>query len=138
MSKLRDASRAVGRGASAEALVLLWNELEPARIAGDEGALAGIESLANAIAASGDEAEQREAGRLLELLDRYRRDEAPVGATARIEGELSPVGAEVNETVEQGEAEESGGRGGGLGGLLWLLLLAAIVLFNLLGDLVGR
>jgi hypothetical protein len=43
---LKQARRALGRGAADEALVLLWNALESARLAGDRWELGIIERLA--------------------------------------------------------------------------------------------
>ncbi|MBD0329667.1 MAG: hypothetical protein ICV64_06145 [Thermoleophilia bacterium] len=140
MSNVRDAARALGRGDEAEALVLLWNELEPARLAGDRGTLQAIAALAGRIASAGDVAQRREAERLLETVERYASDEAlaPASGVARVDGDLTPVESDVEVDGTVSEERVQGGRRPGLGGLLWLLLLAGIVLFNLLGDLLGR
>ena len=51
------ARKALGRGATAEALVHLWNELEPARLSGDRGRLEALARLAEEVRQRGDEAE---------------------------------------------------------------------------------
>ena len=61
MASARDARKALDRGEPAEALVLLWNAVEPARIAGDERALREIGRLAERLRQEGDESERREA-----------------------------------------------------------------------------
>lgn len=65
MDAVREARGALRRGRSAEALVHLWNALEPARLAGDRRALDTIGGLAAHIAAGGEEGDRREAERLL-------------------------------------------------------------------------
>jgi hypothetical protein len=155
MTSVRDARRAVGRGASDEALVLLWNELEPARLSGDRRRLAAIADLAQRIAAAGDEAERREAERLLEQVRAYAAaGEADRVATARLDAEVSavgappsaspgpgpvgPVGPEGPEGVGEGEdgdgadGQRASGRGSRIGTLLWLAIFAGIVLLNAL------
>ncbi len=66
MDAVREAKSALRRGRSAEALVHLWNALEPARLAGDRRQLEAIGGLAAHVAASGEEADRAEAERLLE------------------------------------------------------------------------
>jgi hypothetical protein len=132
---VRDAAGAVRRGAHQEALVVLWNEVEPARLAGDRARLARIEGLAARIAQEGDDAERREAERLLEVVRAAAQDNGAQAATGRIEGELSPVGERLETTME-GEAtgEEPPSRAG-LGPFVWFLILLGIVVLNLLGQL---
>ena len=65
MDAVREARGALRRGRSAEALVHLWNALEPARLAGDRRALDTIGGLAAHIAAGGEVGDRREAERLL-------------------------------------------------------------------------
>jgi hypothetical protein len=96
MDAVREARGALRKGRSAEALVHLWNALEPARLAGDRRRLDAIGGLAAHIAASGEEADRREAERLLEAT---REAAAEPGAfagaddvgTASVGGELEPV-----------------------------------------------
>ncbi len=128
---LKQARKALGRGDADEALVLLWNALEPARIAGDRGALRTIEQLATQIVRAGDEAQQREAKRLLEALGASGpQDEPGRPATAQAEAEVERGG----EDVETEEAASKAPGGLRLGPILWLLVLIALVLFNLLSE----
>jgi hypothetical protein len=93
---VREAKTALRHGRSAEALVHLWNALEPARLAGDRRRLDAIGGLAAHIAAGGEEADRREAERLLEAT---REAAAEPGAfagaddvgTASVGGEVEPV-----------------------------------------------
>lgn len=85
MSGLRDARRALAGGAQDEALVYLWNELEPVRVAGDRRGLAAIARMATQIAETGDEGQRRDATRLLEAV-------AEAEATAAEEEVLATVG----------------------------------------------
>ena len=66
MDAVREARSALRRGRSSEALVHLWNALEPARLAGDRRRLDAIGGLAAHIAQGGEEADRAEATRLLE------------------------------------------------------------------------
>ena len=130
---LKQARKALGRGDADEALVLLWNALEPVRIAGDRGALRTIEQLATQIARAGDEAQQREAKRLLEALGVSVPQDEPVRpATAQVEAEVERGGEEVETEEAAPEAEAPGGLR--LRTILWLLVLIALVLFNLLRE----
>ena len=138
---LKQVQKALGRGDADEALVLLWNALEPVRIAGDRGALRTIEQLATQIARAGDEAQQREAKRLLEALGVSVPQDEPVRpATARVEAEVeAEVGAEVERGREEVETEEAtpeaeAPRGVRLGPIIWFLALLGFVLFNLLSE----
>jgi len=96
MDAVREARGALRKGRSAEALVHLWNALEPARLAGDRRRLDAIGGLAAHIAASGEEADRREAERLLEAT---REAAAEPGAfagaddvgTASVGGEVEPA-----------------------------------------------
>lgn len=72
---VKEAERAVARGRPDEALVYLWNAVEPARVAGDSRSLQRIARVAQRIVQAGETGEQREAQRLLELL-------RPAGAAA--------------------------------------------------------
>ena len=114
--------------------MLLWNEVEPARLAGDRSALAAIGRVAAHIAEQGDEAERREAERLLDVLRAADRDDGLEPATGQIEGELSPVGERVEQTLEE-EAGAQTSTGVRLGPFIWFLILLAIVALNLLGQL---
>jgi hypothetical protein len=132
---VRDARRALGRGDADEALVLLWNALEPARLAGDAGALHQIGQLAYQIQAGGSESQSREAERLLELLSAEVESGEVRAATEQVDAQVV-VGGDM---MHPGEIETEPGGGGGsrLGGLVWLIILVGIILFNLLGDMIG-
>jgi hypothetical protein len=135
VSTLREARKALDRGSADAALVDLWNELEPARLAGDAAALKGIEQLAARIVRDGDEGARREAERLLEAV-REVHDDGLAPATAQLEADVSRGGEPVGQELEQQpEAEKS--RGTRLGPLIWLLIFLAVVLLNALEGL-GR
>jgi hypothetical protein len=120
------ARKAVRRGAPDEALVFLWNAVEPARLAGDGAALETIGGLAQAIVRGGDESQKREARRLLEMLDIAVAEEAGVPATARLDADVSPVGEKLEEDVVQDGAAQRGGRMP-FGTILWFLVIFAFV-----------
>ncbi len=158
-SELREAQRAAGRGRIDEALVHLWNAVEPARLAGDESGLARIARLAREIQREGDPGQQREATRLLEAVyPPARREGAPSGEPARPEPEAEDAGRRValedltrilEETaevtgpagepgVESGEAEEQEpGRRRSRASLLVPLLIALIVIINIVARTLG-
>jgi hypothetical protein len=146
------------------ALVKLWNELERLRLAGDQAGLAGVERAAARIAARGDEAQRREAERLLEIVRSNRAEEGePGAATARLDAELArghlepePVRAEVEPELPRGQLEPEplrGGEAGGytleeaweqpaerqqgirLGPLIWAVVIAVVVILNVVGRL---
>jgi hypothetical protein len=103
---LSEARAALTRGDADLALVVLWNEVEAARVRGDERTLRAISALAQAIAAGGDEGQRREAERLVEQLQAL----------------------ELGEDVEPASTSRVG-----IGNLLWLLVLLAVVIANVLG-----
>jgi hypothetical protein len=133
------ARKALARGATAEALVHLWNELEPARLSGDRGRLGSLERLAEEIRQRGDEADRHEAERLLREL--HEQAEAPAAfspATATLDAEIERPSdaADGGGAVEQSEAPAEGGSPlGGLANWLWLVFVVLIVLANILGGL---
>lgn len=131
---LKQSRRALERGAADEALVLLWNALEPARLAGDRRALGAIERLALHIAGEGDESQQREAERLLEAVrGSVAENRALRPATAEFPGEVVTGGEEV-EPGRQEEAEPQAARRLPVGTIIWLLVVLAIVILNVLGQ----
>lgn len=135
--ELRSAQRALGRGATQEALVHLWNALEPARLAGDGRRLRTIAGLAQRIRAQGDEGEGREAERLIEELRSVVGEEgALVPATGRLDADVYASGKPVEEPAGdlQPEEAESRGRAARLGNLIWIAIVVAVILFNLLGE----
>ena len=144
---LDQARNAVRRGAADEALVFLWNALEPARLAGDGSALETIGRLAHEIVEKGDSSQRRDAERLLETLQTTVADDDDTPATARLDAELSPVGQTLEEDAAaaarprngmDGEAVEPEGRPRGgipFGTLLWFAILAAVIVMNVLRRL---
>jgi hypothetical protein len=153
---LKEARRAVARGANDEALVLLWNAVEPARLRGDRRALATIGGLAQVVQRSGDDGQRREAERLLEVLrENAEHGVAPATATldARVTGGGGYDAGEVAEGAgavyeerelpddvyvpEAGTETEGAGRAGRIGNLLWLAFVVLIILVNVIGQLRG-
>jgi hypothetical protein len=143
---LDQARRAVRRGAADEALVFLWNALEPARLAGDGSALETIGRLAHTIAEKGDSSQRRDAERLLETLQTTVAEDEEMPATARLDAELSTVGQTLEEDAAatrpregmDGEAVDPEGRPRGgipFGTLLWFAILAAVIVMNALRRL---
>ena len=127
---IKQARSALRRGDADAALVILWNEVEPARLEGDRGSLRAIGGLATAIAQGGEEGQQAEAQRLLEVL---QRAEGEGDATKVLEGEVRAAGYEPGEEQDVDvEADETPGFR--LGGLVWLLILIAIVIINVLSG----
>jgi hypothetical protein len=127
---IKQARAALRRGDADGALVILWNEVESARLEGDRRSLRAIGGLATAIAQGGEEGQQAEAQRLLEVLERAA-DEGD--ATKVLEGEVRAAGYDPGEEQEVDvEADETPGFR--LGGLVWLLILIAIVVINVLSG----
>ena len=144
MSSVKDARKALGRGDLDEALVVLWNEFEPARLAGDRRRLRAIEGLATRVAQEGDEGQRRDAERLLEMLARAPDDEgASVPSIAEVEAEPAPLGEEHEHPLEPEELEHpledeaEGERKGrfSIGPIVWLLILLAFLVLNALNGL---
>ncbi|MDP8956146.1 MAG: hypothetical protein M3N24_04200 [Actinomycetota bacterium] len=125
-SDVDQARKAVRRGDSDEALVLLWNAVEPARLAGDGAALERIGGLAQVIASSGDESQKREARRLLEMLHVAATEEGGAPATARLDADVSSVG----EKLEDDVVHESGAQARPrvpVGTIVWFLIVFVFV-----------
>lgn len=135
------ARRALGRGATAEALVHLWNELEPARLSGDRGRLNALARLAEEVRQRGDEADRHEAERLLRELQEHAEAPQAVPATAVLDAEVTRTGGAdggAGGAASDAEAEQPAETGSPLGGLanwLWLVFVLLIVLANVLGQL---
>ncbi len=129
---VKQARKALARGHPDEAVALLWNAIEPARLAGDRRALATIEQLALSLSREGDESHRREAEKLLaalrgasEAADRPETGRDEVGIlTAAHDGE--PVGEE--------KVGTQAGRAVGLSTIIWLLIVIAIVILNILDQ----
>jgi len=131
---LKQARKALGRGAADEALVLLWNALESARLAGDRRELGIIERLALHVASEGDESQQREAERLLEAVrGSVAEDEAIRPATAELPGQVLTGGEEFEPARQEGGPSQPG-RGLPVGTIIWLLIVLAVVIINVLGQ----
>jgi hypothetical protein len=157
MATLRDARRSLDRGDVDEAMVVLWNALEPLRLAGDQDGLEEAARLA-ARAAAADEAYASEAERMrtavgvlaadpadtdvvvpqrersfAETLEQWA--ETVVTATAAGEPGLpEPVGAP---TLDAEPADDEEGRGRRLGPLVWALLVGLFLVLNVLGNVFG-
>jgi hypothetical protein len=131
---LKQARKALGRGAADEALVLLWNALESARLAGDRRELGIIERLALHVASEGDESQQREAERLLEAVRGSAAENGALRpATAESPGEVLRGGEEF-EPAPQEEGQSQPRRGLPVGTIIWLLVVLAVVILNVLGQ----
>lgn len=155
---MRDARRALARGDTDEALVALWNALEPLRLSGDRRGLRAVGEMAAHVATHGDGSQAREAERLLgEVRDLLQLPPAPeqeVAVHATVgRDRLPPPRAEppVSSTETEGEwwdgelepeveprrveAEEDERTGPRFGPLVWALIVAAFVIFNIVSGL---
>jgi hypothetical protein len=141
MASARNARKALARGAADEALVLLWNGVEPARLAGDVATLREIGRLAERIRRDGDPAQQREAERLLETVREFIDGEsAAIPATAALEPRMENGATTLEDAEEAGpldEAEGTEGRPGRMTSLIWILLFLLIVIANALRGIGG-
>jgi hypothetical protein len=158
MATVRDARRALAKGDTDFALVLLWNALEPVRLEGDRGGLEAIGQMAASIAEHGDSSQSREAERLLEEVRKVLVFEEAVPAgrfgeaaavpeeigppvetivTVRPPESFEPVGS--LEPTDETAPAEPGDRGGRskVTGLVWLIIVAAFILLNVVSRLVG-
>jgi hypothetical protein len=130
-------------------LVRLWNEIEPARISGDKGTLRQIERAARRIEQDGDEAQRREAARLLdELRELQEQEETRAPATERLDAEVAmgertfrdaPRADESDREAQEtpfDEVEDEEERRGlrRLMPLLWILVFVVVLILNLLGS----
>jgi hypothetical protein len=139
-------------------LVRLWNEIEPLRLSGDAAGLREVERRAARIASEGDEAQRRDAERLLEALSEMEERTTATPATARLDAEVAMGGR----TFSDAAPELEGGRGyeappetfdpGGrsedaepeeeerprglkrLMPLLWVLVFVVVIVLNALGG----
>jgi hypothetical protein len=129
------ARRALARGATAEALVHLWNELEPARLSGERGRLNELARLAEEVRRRGDEADRHEAERFLgELREQAEAPAAAAPATAVLDAEVDRAGDVVGDAEPEPSAEDES-RAGGLANWLWVVFVLVIVLANVLSGL---
>jgi hypothetical protein len=114
-----------------EALVHLWNALEPARLAGGRE-LQAVERLATRIAGGDDEAAAADATRLLETIRRDADTAEPAAAPVAV------VAGEGFAPTQTEEPDEQQRRPPGLRRLLPLLVLGGIVLANVLSRVLGH
>lgn len=150
MATVRDARRALTRGDIDEALVALWNALEPLRLRGDRAGLKAIGEMAAYVGANGDGSQSREAERLLvQVRDLLQLEPAPAVIAARAEAgsprrdQSPPVvvapsepGVDVDEMFEpDDEAADDARPGPRFGPLVWALIVAAFVIFNIVSGL---
>jgi hypothetical protein len=125
MASATKARRALARGATDEALIHLWNEIEPARLEGDTRTLREIAALAAQVKEQGDPAYQREAERMLESLGGWTSAESPAVQTGAA-AEIEPA---PQDTTKEAEVEVTS-RLGRIGGLVWIVLFLLIVIAN--------
>ena len=139
MASARNARKALARGATDEALVLLWNEVEPARLAGDTSTLRDIGRLARGIQQAGDPAQQREAERLLETLTELEAYPAAPAATAEmLDVDVGPNGGVLGDVPEPtADGAEDERRAGKLTSLVWIVLFLLVVIANALRGVGG-
>ena len=132
-SELRRARRSAARGRIDEALIYLWNTLEPARLEGG-AALSELRRLAAVISKVDDEGQRREAERLLEAI-RRSSDTAPVAVAVREhDGHAALADAQVD--AERDAAEPVAERST-RGRLLLPIILALIILINVIARAVS-
>ncbi len=148
MTTVRDARRALARGQTDEALVDLWNALEPLRLDDDRAGLKAVGEMAAQIAARGDGSQVREAERLLgQVRALLQRDAVAEPVTV---GGGNPDVVVFSETAGYDGADESEYEGEydaeyeppeeddvrpKLGRLVWALIVAAFVIFNIVSGL---
>lgn len=136
-SELSEARKAVNRGRADEALVHLWNALEPARLAADSAELRRIARLAERVREVGDEGEQQEAERLLEALRGAAEDEGEPEATVALPGENRDGGFLPEDEAAAAVEEEQSGPGARFAQFLIPLIILVIVIINVLAGLFG-
>ena len=135
-SELSEARKAVTRGRADEALVHLWNAVEPARLAGDTRELRTIGQLAGRIHQLGDEGQQREAERLLETVQGAVEVERAPEATVALPGGDGDGSFLAEEEAAEEIEEEQGGRGR-LSQWLVPLIFLVIIVVNIVARATG-
>jgi hypothetical protein len=138
-------------------LVRLWNEIEPLRLSGDAAGLRDVERRAARIASEGDEAQRRDAERLLEALSEMDERVTATPATARLDAEVamggrtfrdaareieggrdyeaSPETFDPRGPLEGAQPEEEQPRGlRRLMPLLWVIVFVVVIVLNALGG----
>lgn len=152
MATVRDARRALDRGDVDEALVVLWNLLEPLRLEGDHNGLNRVADMADEIGTLADGSYATEAQRLQAAIGRNATAEPAVTtATERrvpdsleswanvlLGGEAAPPDDLGGDVVGGGDATpEEESRGRRLGPIVWAILVALFVLLQVLGNVFG-
>ena len=135
--ELSEARKAVARGRADEALVHLWNAVEPARLAGDSAGLRRIGQLAERVRELGEEGERQEAERLLEALRTAFDEEREPEATVALPGENGDGGFLPEDEAAGEVGEEQSGPGTRFAQLLIPLIILVIVIINVLAGLFG-
>jgi hypothetical protein len=135
--ELKKARKSLARGRVDEALLLLWNVLDPARLEGGR-ALRELERLAVAAAEQGDESQRHEAQRLLAAVREApaESDWIETGApeAARPGGDM-PAGGDPAEAPPEIERDTPARRGLGRYAIPAIFLL--IVLVNVLARVLS-
>jgi hypothetical protein len=131
--ELTRAERSHARGRDDEALLLLWNAVEPVRLSGDERARERLRRLAAEIAREGG-GEARDAERLLAAL--AREDELR-GVPAVVAAGGAVADAPAPELEEDDEAEEPAQRGSRIGSLLVFAATVLFVVVNIVRGVLG-
>ena len=136
-AELARARKSLARGRTDEALVYLWNALEPARLEGSDR-LRELQALSTVIRERGDAGERRDAERLLEAIRRSSDDGNPieVGMLPEHATEVRDGGAPAVGDGEE-ESEQPAAAASRLGRLLPVLFLLIIVV-NVIARVVGR
>lgn len=152
MATVRDARRALDRGDVDQALVVLWNLLEPLRLEGDDNGLNRVAEMADEIATLAGGSYATEAQRLQAATGRITTAEPAVTtaverrvpdsleqwATVLLGGEAARPGDLEGDVARGGDgapAEQSRGRR--LGPIVWAVLVALFVLLQVLGNVFG-
>jgi hypothetical protein len=160
MSNVRGARRALARGHIDEALVELWNVLEPLRLQGDTAGLEAVGRTAQEIVATGDGSQAREAERLLRQVGEFLGADQDADVDDHVEVvhtpapdiglpdaagyEPAPHAGEPFEADGDGQGEVGPGGEGGrprrsrIGSLVWALILGGFVLFNIVRGILGE
>lgn len=143
---LRKARRALAQGRADEALLFLWNAVEPARLEGG-GALRELERLAASVAERGDESQKREAARLLATVRGTPPEPAvaveqdrwtPPSEPAERPGDGEPEAHEPEQSSEQQPepADEAPPRRG-LGRYVIPVIVLLVILVNVISRVFG-
>ncbi len=135
-AELARARKSLARGRTDEALVYLWNALEPARLEGSDRLLE-LERLSTTVRERGDAGERREAERLLEAIGRSSEEGKAIemGVPAEPGAEVPVAGASAVGNGE-GETEEPAAPPSRPARLLLPILLLLIVAINIVARFI--